>query len=317
MIIKIITEGILLGALLVLLCAVGIRKGAVNMVFLYHRDVQDRCVQNGLITRERIWQNRKIFKGLGIPLYFTFVLVSVYAVNGARGFWPGFWQMFAILSILNLIDRLLIDEYWVGHTRAWDIPGTEDTMKKTPVFRIAIAAVAYLALFPLASVSGLVHPACYAYVGTLAPILFGFVYLYTAANLQSFGAAAILNGFTLIVGLLAGEGNLTFVVGMVVLALAAELVRNRHGYDTLKGVRRSFIPLAFSFYAYSAHWWTNTAESLAEAAEEMPAGYADKMVPVIQNVPILIVMLILTIPVALLGMRLAEKAMKKQAALLK
>ena len=96
------------------------------MVFLYHADVQDRCVQNGLITRERILQNRKIFKGLGVPLYFTFVLVSVYAVNGARGFWPGFWQLFAILSILNLIDRLLIDEYWVGRTKAWDIPGTED-----------------------------------------------------------------------------------------------------------------------------------------------------------------------------------------------
>ena len=96
MIVKIIMEGVLLGALLALICAVGIRKGAVTMVFLYHRDVQDRCVQNGLITRERIWQNRKIFKGLGIPLYFTFVLVSVYAVNGARGFWPGFWQLFAI-----------------------------------------------------------------------------------------------------------------------------------------------------------------------------------------------------------------------------
>lgn len=126
MIVKIVIEGVLLGALLALLCAVGIRKGAVTMVFLYHGDVQDRCVQNGLIARERIWQNRKIFKGLGIPLYFTFVLVSVYAVNGARGFWPGFWQLFAILSILNLIDRLLIDEYWVGHTKAWDIPGTED-----------------------------------------------------------------------------------------------------------------------------------------------------------------------------------------------
>ena len=96
---KIIVEGVLLGALLVLFCAVGIRKGAVTMVFLYHGDVQDRCVQNGLITRERIWQNRKIFKGLGIPLYFIFVLFSVYTVNGAQGFWPGFWQLFAILSI--------------------------------------------------------------------------------------------------------------------------------------------------------------------------------------------------------------------------
>ena len=53
-------------------------------------------------------------------------MVSVYAVNGARGFLPGFWQSFAILSIVNLIDRLGIDEWWVGHTKAWVIPGTED-----------------------------------------------------------------------------------------------------------------------------------------------------------------------------------------------
>ena len=126
MIAKIVIEGMLLGALLVLVCAIGIRNGAVNMVFLYHQDVQDRCVKNGLITQEKIKQNRTLFKSLGTPLYFIFVLVSTYAVNGARGFWPGFWQIFAILSIMNLIDRLFIDEYWVGHTKAWEILGTED-----------------------------------------------------------------------------------------------------------------------------------------------------------------------------------------------
>ncbi len=30
------------------------------------------------------------------------------------------------LSVVNLVDRLLIDEYWVGHTKAWEIPGTEN-----------------------------------------------------------------------------------------------------------------------------------------------------------------------------------------------
>ena len=68
MIVKLIVEGILLGVLLVLFCAVGIRNGAVNMVFLYHQDVQDRCVKNGLITREKIKRNRKLFKGFGIPV---------------------------------------------------------------------------------------------------------------------------------------------------------------------------------------------------------------------------------------------------------
>ena len=38
----------------------------------------------------------------------------------------GFWQLLVILSVMNLIDRFLIDGYWVGHTNAWMIPGTED-----------------------------------------------------------------------------------------------------------------------------------------------------------------------------------------------
>ena len=47
MVIKILIEGLLLDIMLVLFCAVGIRNGAVNMVFLYHQDVQDRCVKTG------------------------------------------------------------------------------------------------------------------------------------------------------------------------------------------------------------------------------------------------------------------------------
>ena len=47
-------------------------------------------------------------------------------MNGACGFLAGFWQLFVILSVMNLIDRFLIDGYWVGRTKAWTIPGTED-----------------------------------------------------------------------------------------------------------------------------------------------------------------------------------------------
>lgn len=96
------------------------------MVHLYHEDVQERCVSLGLTTRERIRQNALRFKLLCLPGYIAYVLVCVYAVNGARGFLTGFWQLLVILSVMNLIDRFLVDDYWVGHTKAWTIPGTED-----------------------------------------------------------------------------------------------------------------------------------------------------------------------------------------------
>ena len=119
-------EGLGLGVLLVLVCAVGIRRGAVGMVHLYSPEVQSRCVKLGLTTPERIKRNSLLFKAVCLPGYIAYVLVCVYAINGARGFLPGFWQLLVILSVMNLIDRFLVDGYWVGHTRAWTIPGTED-----------------------------------------------------------------------------------------------------------------------------------------------------------------------------------------------
>ena len=126
MILLVILEGIGLGVLLVLVCAIGIRKGAVGMVHLYNQKVQQRCVKLGLTTHKEIKRNALVFKVVCVPGYICYVLVCVYAVNGARGFLAGFWQLLVILSIMNLIDRFLIDDYWAGHTNAWTIPGTED-----------------------------------------------------------------------------------------------------------------------------------------------------------------------------------------------
>ena len=126
MIVQVILEGFGLGVLLVLVCAFGIRKGAVGMVHLYSAAVQECCVAQGLTTHERIKRNAILFKLCCLPGYIAYVLVFVYAVNGARGFVSGFWQLLVILSVMNLIDRFLVDDWWVGHTRAWTIPGTED-----------------------------------------------------------------------------------------------------------------------------------------------------------------------------------------------
>ena len=123
---KLVLEGLGLGFLLYLICAIGIRNGAVGMVHLYDQKVQERVVQLGLSTADEIWKRSVLFRSLCLPGYLIYVLICVYVINGARGFFEGFWQGFVILFIMNLIDRFLIDEYWVGHTKAWIIPGTED-----------------------------------------------------------------------------------------------------------------------------------------------------------------------------------------------
>lgn len=47
-------EGVVLGLFLVLACAFAIKDGAVGAVQLYHPEVQERCVQLGLTTHEKI-----------------------------------------------------------------------------------------------------------------------------------------------------------------------------------------------------------------------------------------------------------------------
>ncbi len=68
---------------------------------------------------------KTILEGLGLSV--LLVLVCAFGIrHGAVGFLAVFWQLLLILSVMNLIDRFLVDGFWVGHTKAWTIPGTED-----------------------------------------------------------------------------------------------------------------------------------------------------------------------------------------------
>lgn len=96
------------------------------MVHLYSQKVQNCCVELGLITHNKIKRYSILFKIICIHGYITYVLLSAYLINGFKKFLKGFWQLLVILSIINLFDQILIDNFWVGHTNAWIIPGTEN-----------------------------------------------------------------------------------------------------------------------------------------------------------------------------------------------
>ena len=121
----VIIEGLVACLSVLLACVIGISNGPVNLVCLYEKEVQKRVVERGLITEKKIKRNAMLFN-IWLPFFIAFTLVSVYAINGARGFWDGFWQILVIIMMEGLFDRLFIDLFWVGHTKAWTIEGTED-----------------------------------------------------------------------------------------------------------------------------------------------------------------------------------------------
>lgn len=128
----ILIEGMAMCFVLLLVCVIAIANGAVGGVALYENDVQRRVVELGYVTNAQIKKSTIwLWLAMFIPL-FTLVPLMVYYINGADGFWSGFWQMTAIMWIMGLFDRLFIDWFWVGHTKAWQIPGTEDLKPYIP-----------------------------------------------------------------------------------------------------------------------------------------------------------------------------------------
>jgi hypothetical protein len=128
----VILEGIAFSFWLLLICVVLIKDGSVGGVVFYEDDVKKRVVELGLITEDEI-RKRSIISAIAlfVPLLFVVPLL-VYRINGARGFKDAFLQMCAIYLIAGLFDRIFIDWYWVGHTKAWIIPGTEDLQPYIP-----------------------------------------------------------------------------------------------------------------------------------------------------------------------------------------
>ena len=125
-----VLEGIAMCFVLLIICVVGIANGPVGMVFFYEKEVQEKAIELGLTSRETI-RKRKMITYIAILVpQFLLVPLTVYLVNGAPDFRTAAVQMTVIYLISGLFDRLFIDWYWVGKTKAWIIPGTECVLRR-------------------------------------------------------------------------------------------------------------------------------------------------------------------------------------------
>ena len=142
-----IIEGLVMCFVLLLICVVGIANGPVGLVIFYEQEVKERVIEMGLTTNGKIRRTWIITLIALLVPQLVLPPVMVYCINGAEGFGDGFMQILIILMISGLFDRFFIDWYWVGHTKAWLIPGTEDLMpyihKKTWLVKIIGTVIAY------------------------------------------------------------------------------------------------------------------------------------------------------------------------------
>lgn len=100
--------------------------GAVNGLYFYPKPVQERAIEIGLTDRETMQRKRKRFM---IPFLLTLLAVLVLIIglwNGVRDFRTAYLQSLLFLEVMNWYDGIVIDRLWVGHSKFWILPGTED-----------------------------------------------------------------------------------------------------------------------------------------------------------------------------------------------
>ena len=150
-----IIESFVLNFVLLLVCVINIQNGAVGGVHYYEQPVKDRVVELGLITEKEIRRNYLVSGLILISVPLVATPLMVFCVNGAETFLDGFVQLTIMYLLCGLFDRVFIDWYWVGHTKAWLIPGTEDLMpyihKETWVQKTIGTVVGYPLLAALVS----------------------------------------------------------------------------------------------------------------------------------------------------------------------
>ena len=135
----ILMEGIVLCFILLLFCVIGIANGPEKFTVFYEKDVQEKAIKLGYTTQKEIKKQTIISI---IVLYLPCLILvplMVCFINHARDFNEIFIQSLLIMYIMGLFDRLFIDWYWVEHTKAWNIPNTEELKpyipKKTKVIK--------------------------------------------------------------------------------------------------------------------------------------------------------------------------------------
>ena len=146
MLLKFVIENIIFLALftaLVRCCTIG---GTINAVFFYPKEYQQKAIERGLTTEEKINKHRKIFHRTFIPVMLIALIVIVGVINKADTFKNACLQSLLFLEIMNIYDGIVIDKIWVGHSKLWKIDNMEDlpyvqTWKQVLIKRSILAAI--------------------------------------------------------------------------------------------------------------------------------------------------------------------------------
>ena len=113
-------------ALFTLMVKIGVGNNALNGLYFYPKPVQKIVYELGLTDRETVAKKRKRFMIAFFAVMAAALILIIRVWNGIHSFWAAYLQALLFLEVMNWYDGIVIDRLWVGHSRFWVIPGTEE-----------------------------------------------------------------------------------------------------------------------------------------------------------------------------------------------
>ena len=88
-----------------LIVKVAVIGGAVNGLYFYPKEVQDRVIENGLIT-EAVERRRKIFMTAFYVVMLVALVLIVRVWNHVTDYWTAYLQSVIFLEVMNWYDGI-------------------------------------------------------------------------------------------------------------------------------------------------------------------------------------------------------------------
>ena len=123
---KLVWELLLFCGVFTLMVKYAVRGGAIDGLYFYPKEVQDRAIEIGLTDRETMNKKKKRFMSLFFMVMTVLLVGIIAAVNQVKDFKTAYLQALLFLEVMNWYDGIVIDKVWVGCDRFWLLPGTED-----------------------------------------------------------------------------------------------------------------------------------------------------------------------------------------------
>ena len=122
----IIIQLILYCLLFTAMVRIAVRGGAINGLYFYPKPVQERAFAIGLTDRETVKRQRRRFMTAFYIVMLAALVLIILVWNQISDFKSAYLQALLFQEVMNIYDGIVIDKLWVGHSKFWILPGTED-----------------------------------------------------------------------------------------------------------------------------------------------------------------------------------------------